>query len=91
VQQQFAEEQEAETEQQHACRAIRRCSVSGLPPISPRWGGNSPPMSLDEHGVEKERISHITANRMMLKYFGRAEEDFPSAIVADEVAIFEDY
>jgi putative ATP-dependent endonuclease of the OLD family len=36
------------------------------------------------------RISHITANRMMLKYFGRAEEDFPSAIVADEVAIFEE-
>ena len=28
---------------------------------------------------------------MVLKYFGRAEEDFPSAIVADEVAIFEDH
>jgi hypothetical protein len=27
---------------------------------------------------------------MMLKYFGRFEEDFPSAIVADGVAIFED-
>lgn len=27
----------------------------------------------------------------MLKYFGRPEEDFPSAIVADEVAIFEDH
>lgn len=39
--------------------------------------------------IEKERKSHVAANRMMLKYFGRAEEDFPSAIVADEVAIFE--
>lgn len=40
--------------------------------------------------IEKERKNHVAANRMMLKYFGRAEEDFPSAIVADEVAIFED-
>lgn len=40
--------------------------------------------------IEKERKNHVAANRMMLKYFGRAEEDFPIAIVADEVAIFED-
>jgi predicted ATP-dependent endonuclease of OLD family len=41
--------------------------------------------------IDKERKSHAVANRMMLKYFGRAEEDFPSAVVADEVAIFEDH
>jgi hypothetical protein len=27
----------------------------------------------------------------VLRYFGRPEADFPSAIVADEVAIFEDH
>ena len=41
--------------------------------------------------IEDERKSHVAANRMVLKYFGRPEEDFPSAIVADEVAIFEDH
>lgn len=40
--------------------------------------------------IEKERKNHVAANRIMLKYFGRAEEDFPSAMVTDEVAIFED-
>jgi len=40
--------------------------------------------------TEKDRKNHVAANRMMLKYFGRFEEDFPSAIVADGVAIFED-
>ena len=39
----------------------------------------------------EERVGHIKANRALLKYFGRAEEDFPSAIVAEEVAIFEDH
>ncbi|MBQ0918498.1 ATP-dependent endonuclease [Hydrogenophaga aromaticivorans] len=41
--------------------------------------------------IEKERKGHVAANRMVLKYFGRAEEDFPSAIVADSIAIFEDH
>lgn len=41
--------------------------------------------------IENERMSHIAANRIVLKYFNRAEEDFPSAIVANEVAIFEDF
>lgn len=41
--------------------------------------------------IESERESHIVSNRTTLKYFGRTEEDFPSAIVADEVAIFEDH
>ena len=41
--------------------------------------------------IDAERKTHVAANRMVLKYFGRAEEDFPSAIVADEVAIFEDH
>ena len=41
--------------------------------------------------IEDERKSHVAANRMILKYFGRPEEDFPSAIVTDEVAIFEDH
>ncbi len=41
--------------------------------------------------IDEERINHAKANRAVLKYFGRAEEDFPSSVVADEVAIFEDH
>ncbi len=40
--------------------------------------------------IEAERQSHVSANRKALKYFGRTEEDFPSAVVADQVAIFPD-
>jgi hypothetical protein len=41
--------------------------------------------------IVEERNSHVAANRAALRYFGRAEEDFPSAIVANNVAIFEDH
>lgn len=41
--------------------------------------------------IDEERGTHVAANRAMLRYFGRTEEDFPSAIVADEVSIFEDH
>jgi len=41
--------------------------------------------------IDDERKNHVKANRAALKYFGRTEEDFPSAIVAAEVAIFEDH
>ena len=41
--------------------------------------------------IDEERSNHAKANRAVLKYFGRTEEDFPSAVVADEVAIFEDH
>ena len=41
--------------------------------------------------IEAERRSHVEANRALLRYFGRDEEDFPPAIVADEVAIMEDH
>lgn len=41
--------------------------------------------------IDEERASHVAANRSALKYFGRAEEDFPAAVVADNVAIFEDH
>lgn len=44
-----------------------------------------------QNKIENERQSHIAANRLVLKYFNRAEEDFPSALVADDVAIFEDF
>ncbi|MDX5363172.1 MAG: ATP-dependent endonuclease [Pseudazoarcus pumilus] len=40
--------------------------------------------------IDAERGSHVAANRAVLKYFGLAEEDFPSAIVTEMVAIFED-
>ena len=40
--------------------------------------------------IDEERVGHAKANRAALRYFGRAEEDFPSATVAEEVAIFED-
>ncbi len=41
--------------------------------------------------IDEERNSHAKANRAVLKYFGRTEEDFPSVVVADEIAIFEDH
>jgi len=41
--------------------------------------------------IDAERKTHVAANRAMLKYFGRTEEDFPSATIADEIAIFEDH
>ncbi len=41
--------------------------------------------------IDAERKTHVAANRAVLKYFGRTEEDFPSATVAEEVAIFEDH
>jgi len=41
--------------------------------------------------IDADRKTHVAANRAALRYFGRTEEDFPSAIVADEVAIFEDH
>jgi putative ATP-dependent endonuclease of the OLD family len=41
--------------------------------------------------IDKERAGHVAANRMALKYFGQTEEDFPTAIVADNVAIFDDH
>lgn len=41
--------------------------------------------------IDNERKSHVAANRMILKYFGRTEEDFPAATVAKMVAIFEDH
>jgi predicted ATP-dependent endonuclease of OLD family len=41
--------------------------------------------------IDAERKAHAMANRVVLKYFHRTEEDFPSAIVADDVAIFKDH
>lgn len=41
--------------------------------------------------IESERTSHAKPNRLLLKYFDLPEEDFPSATVADEVAVFEDH
>lgn len=41
--------------------------------------------------IDAERKTHVAANRAILKYFGRTEEDFPSATIADEIAIFEDH
>lgn len=40
--------------------------------------------------IDKERISHVASNRLMLRYFGLAEEDFPAATITEDVAIFED-
>lgn len=41
--------------------------------------------------IDEERKGHVAANRLVLKYFGQTEEDFPSASVGKEVAIFEDH
>lgn len=50
-----------------------------------RTGGKS------AYQIEGERIEHASRNRKLLKYFARSEEDFPSAVVADNVAIFDDH
>lgn len=44
-----------------------------------------------QNKIDDERNSHVAANRSVLKYFGLPEEDFPSATVTEEVAIFEDH
>jgi len=41
--------------------------------------------------IDVERMSHVAANRAALKYFGRAEEDFPPVSVGEQVAIFDDH
>lgn len=40
--------------------------------------------------IETERESHVAGNRALLRYFGLAEEDFPSTTVAERVSIFGD-
>jgi putative ATP-dependent endonuclease of OLD family len=44
-----------------------------------------------QNKIDAERTSHIASNRALLKYFGLIEEDFPSAFVGDEIAIFDDH
>ena len=41
--------------------------------------------------IDEERNSHAASNRLMLKYFGLAEEDFPPAAIGNDVAIFDDH
>lgn len=41
--------------------------------------------------IDEEKASHVAANRAALKYFGLTEVDFPSAQVADNIAIFDDH
>lgn len=41
--------------------------------------------------IDEERAKNARENRLALKYFNLQEEDFPSAVVADDVAIFEDH
>lgn len=43
-----------------------------------------------EKQIEDERKAHAASNRMLLRYFGRREEDFPAAGVSDEFAILSD-
>lgn len=45
----------------------------------------------EQDKIYEERVSHVAANRSALRYFGRTEEDFPTAVVADNVAIFDDH
>lgn len=41
--------------------------------------------------IAAERTEHASRNRKLLKYFSRTEEDFPNAVVADNIAIFDDH
>jgi putative ATP-dependent endonuclease of OLD family len=44
-----------------------------------------------EEKIQEEKAAHISANRTMLRYFGLPEEDFPNAVVSDQVAILDDH
>ncbi len=44
-----------------------------------------------QEDIDKERNNHAAENCKLMRYFGLPEEDFPSAAVAEEVAIFEDH
>ena len=44
-----------------------------------------------QNKIDEERNKNAKENRAALKYFALAEEDFPSAKVSDQVAIFEDH
>jgi predicted ATP-dependent endonuclease of OLD family len=44
-----------------------------------------------QEDIDKERNNHARDNRKLLRYFGMHEEDFPSAIVSEKTAIFEDH
>ncbi len=41
--------------------------------------------------IAEERLTHVTANRRLLKYFGLPEEDFPRAVITQSVAILDDH
>lgn len=43
-----------------------------------------------QEAIDEERNNHATENHKLLRYFGMAEADFPDAVVADKVAIFQD-
>lgn len=44
-----------------------------------------------QEDIDKERNNHTAENRKLLRYFGMHEEDFPSAVVSEKAAIFEDH
>lgn len=44
-----------------------------------------------QEDIDKERNNHAAENRKLMRYFDLPEEDFPSSVVADNVAIFEDH
>ena len=41
--------------------------------------------------IDRERSFHASENRKLLRYFGIAEEDFPSFTITDNVSIFHDH
>jgi predicted ATP-dependent endonuclease of OLD family len=45
----------------------------------------------DPAKIVEERSGHVAANRMSLKYFALADEDFPAEFVGESVAIFVDH
>lgn len=45
----------------------------------------------DEKKIAAERQGHAAGNRMLLRYFGLIEQDFPDAVVGDRVTILEDH
>lgn len=49
------------------------------------------PKEKQQNKIDEELAKNARENRTTLKYFGIAEADFPSVVVGDTVAIFEDH
>ncbi|AVI92652.1 ATP-dependent endonuclease [Klebsiella pneumoniae] len=75
----------------HAILSAMGVPVYALFDADAGFEGRARAKNKKQEAIDSERNNHARENRKLLRYFGMAEEDFPSARVAKEVAIFEDH